>query len=64
MSSSNCRNSGNIPLVVAQFINQPPFGLCRLKLEGSVKRLVGCVDAQVGIQTTKGSRVVRMMASA
>jgi hypothetical protein len=41
---------GNIPLVVANVVNQPPFGLHWLNFECSVKRLISRIDSQVGTQ--------------
>jgi hypothetical protein len=41
---------GNVPLPLAQFVDQPTQRLLRLDLEGLAERAAGDPDAQVGIE--------------
>ena len=45
---------GDVPLAVAQLINETAFGLHGRNVERLVKRAVGGLDAQRGIQNQQG----------
>jgi hypothetical protein len=42
--------TGNVPLAIAQFINQPALRFRRRNVERAVERSVRCVHAQIGVQ--------------